>query len=206
MPPAPAAIASEPAQDDDGFTPLVEGTDPSQFDLVGINTETITISEDGEIALSGNPHGYFATKESFEDYVLQFEFMYERPDDLRNDALFPGNSGLLIHIQGEPKVWPKCVEVQLKNSDVGRLLGVAGGTIQSERPGQAISQSRAEAIQPVGQWNRMEVTCQGGRVTAVLNDILIDEGAGADPQSGPIGFQSEGRPIRFRNLRIKPIE
>ena len=41
--------------------------------------------------------GYFATKESFKNYVLKFEGMYERPEGLEADATFRGNSGLLIH-------------------------------------------------------------------------------------------------------------
>lgn len=200
----PTALAF--AQDDDGIKPLVQGTDAGQFDLVGIDADTITISPEGEVALSGTPNGYFATKESFDDYILSFEWMYERPDDLENDATFDGNSGLLIHIQGEAKVWPQCVEVQLKNSDAGRLLGVSGGKIQSNRPGQAVAQSRAEAIKPVGEWNAMQVVCRDGAVECSLNGILIDAGDGASPESGPIGFQSEGRPIRFRALKLQPIE
>ncbi|QDV35363.1 3-keto-disaccharide hydrolase [Tautonia plasticadhaerens] len=200
----PTALAS--AQDDGGFTPLVEGTDAGQFDLVGIDADTITISPEGEVALSGTPNGYFATKEGFDDYTLRFEWMYERPDDLRDDAAFDGNSGLLIHIEGEAKVWPRCIEVQLKNSDAGRLLGVSGGKIQGDRPAQAVAQSRAEAIKPVGQWNAMEVVCRDGAVACSLNGTLIDTGTAASPESGPIGFQSEGRPIRFRSLEIRPIE
>jgi hypothetical protein len=201
-----ATLAPSARAQDDGFIPLVEGTEAGQFALVGITEETITVSPEGEVALSGTPNGYFATKDSFENYTLRFEWMYERPDDLENDATFNGNSGLLVHIQGEAKVWPQCVEVQLKNSDAGKLIGVAGGKIQSSRPGQAVAQSRAEAIKPVGEWNAMEVVCQDGAISCTLNGILIDKGDGASPASGPIGFQSEGRPIRFRALKLKPIE
>ena len=132
MPAAPATGTLE----DEGFVSLVEGTDPSQFDLVGIDSETLSISEDGEIAVSGTPNGYFATKESFDNYTLRFDWMYERPEDLEDDSTFKGNSGLLVHIEGEAKVWPKCVEVQLMNADAGRLLGVSGGKIESKQPAE----------------------------------------------------------------------
>ena len=59
--------------------------------------------KDGEIRLTGKPNGYFATKEEYGDYVLTFEWMYEKPEG-GAPGKFNGNSGLLLHISGEPKV------------------------------------------------------------------------------------------------------
>src|SRR4051794_27053610 len=56
--------------EDDGFVALVKGTDPAQFELVGIGPETLKIV-DGEIQVSGKPNGYFATKEVYRNYVLR---------------------------------------------------------------------------------------------------------------------------------------
>ena len=64
---------------------------------------------DGEVRVSGKPDGYFATRDSYRNYVLRFEWMYERPSGLSSDASFRGNSGLLIHIAGPHKVWPVCI-------------------------------------------------------------------------------------------------
>src|SRR4051794_718156 len=77
---------------DEGFVPLVRGEDPKQFELVGIGPDSLKI-EDGEIRVSGRPDGYFATREGYKNYVLTFEWLYERPSDLESDARFKGNSG-----------------------------------------------------------------------------------------------------------------
>src|SRR5262249_31704770 len=91
------------------FIPLVKGDDPQQFALIEIGPETLSI-RDGEVRVSGKPNGYFATRASYKNYVLRFEWQYERPADLKSDAAFRGNSGLLLHIAEPHKVWPTCIE------------------------------------------------------------------------------------------------
>ncbi len=196
-----ALIVSRPGIADD-FRPLVQGQEPGQFLLVGITPETITISDDGEVRLSGKPNGYFATKESYKNYVLEYEWMYERPDGLEDDAKFNGNSGLLIHTVEPHKVWPKCIEVQLGYKDAGHIFAINGAQFAGKKDAEA----QAKARKPVGQWNQEEVTCRGAEVVCKLNGIEVDRGTGASPDGGQIGWQSEGAPIRFRNIRIKPLD
>ncbi len=194
------------AADDEGFVSLVNGTDPNQFDLVEITGDTISINADGVISVTGKPNGYFATKDSYTNYVLKFDWMYERPDDLEDDAEFNGNSGLLLHIGGEPKVWPKCVEAQLMNRDAGHVFGIGGGAFESKYSNAERKELQAKGIKPVGQWNEEEVICKDGMITCIINGVEIDSGTGAVPDSGPIGWQSEGRPLKFRNLMIKVLD
>jgi hypothetical protein len=186
---------------DDGFVSLVRGDDPKQFELVGIGPETIKI-ENGEIRVSGRPDGYFATRESYKNYVLTFEWMYERPSDLESDARFKGNSGVLLHIEAPHKIWPKCIEAQLLNADAGHLIVVSGAKFQGKKDAAA----QKQAIKPVGQWNLEEVVCQDGKISCKINGIEVSSGIGGTPDHGPIGWQSEGAPIRFRNLKIKSLD
>jgi hypothetical protein len=183
---------------DDGFVSLVKGDDPAQFDLVGIGPDTLKIV-DGEIRVSGKPNGYFATKEVYRNFVLKFDWMYERPANFAPGDRFRGNSGLLIHVQKPHKVWPKSIEVQLANSDAGHIFAINGSNFTGKKDPAA----QKKAIKPVGEWNEEEVTCQDGKVTCKLNGIEVDSGQGADPDSGYLAWQSEGGAIRFRNLRIK---
>ncbi|HEX8200253.1 MAG TPA: DUF1080 domain-containing protein [Isosphaeraceae bacterium] len=192
---APAARAA-----DEESKPLVRGTDPSQFELVGIGSETIRIDEDGVIHVSGKPNGYFATKDSYKNYAVSFEWMYERPEGLESDAQFNGNSGLLVHIQPPRKVWPRCIEVQLMNRDAGNIFAINGSKFSGKKDADA----QKRAIKPVGQWNREEVVCKDGAITCTINGVEVATGTGASPDHGQIAWQSEGRPIRFRNLRIQP--
>ena len=61
------------------------------------------------------------------------------------------------------------------------------------------------AVKPVGEWNTVEVTCRGGTIAALLNGVEVARGEKAEPDRGPIGWQAEGQPVRFRNLRLRPL-
>jgi hypothetical protein len=187
--------------DDEGFQPLVQGSDPAQFELVGIGPETIRI-DGGEVVISGKPNGYFATKRAYRNYVLRFDWKYDRPEGLESDAKFNGNSGLLVHIQPPHKVWPQCVEVQLENKDAGHIFAINGSKFRGKKDPEA----QKRAIKPVGEWNHEEVVCQDGAIICKINGVEVDRGTGATPDEGTIGLQSEGRPIRFRKLLIKPLD
>jgi hypothetical protein len=187
------------AQDD--FQPLVKGTDINQFELVKIDSGTIKI-DDGVISVSGKPNGYFATKDSYKNYVLRFDWMYERPEGLASEAAFKGNSGLLVHIAAPHKIWPKCIEVQLQNSNAGDTFPIFGAKFAGKKDIDA----QKRAIKPVGQWNEEEVTSKDGSIVCKINGIEVCRGTGANPAEGFIGWQSEGAPIRFRNLMIKRLD
>ncbi|NNC88684.1 MAG: DUF1080 domain-containing protein, partial [Akkermansiaceae bacterium] len=44
---------------------------------------------------------------------------------------------------------------------------------------------------PAGEWNRLEVICDGGIYRIFLNGVLVNEGRDATPDEGFIGIQSE---------------
>lgn len=194
---APGAAAGAEGRD---FKPLVSGSALESFRLVGIGPETVTMEGD-EVRVSGKPNGYFATKGSYKNYVLRFDWRYERPDGLASDAAFLGNSGLLLHIK-EHKVWPESIEVQLLSADAGNTFAIPPAKFR----GRTDSAAQRKAVRPVGQWNALEVTCKGGTVVVVLNGVEVARGTNATPDHGPIGWQSEGTPIRFRKLMIKALE
>jgi hypothetical protein len=181
------------------FRPLVSGDDLAQFTLVKLDGKSMTV-KDGEVRVSGTPNGYFATKQAYKNYVLRFEWMYERPETLKNDASFRGNSGLLVHIK-EDKIWPKSVEVQLANSDAGNIFGVDGAKFSGKKD----SAAQRKAVKPVGEWNVMEVVSKDGALSCTLNGVAVARGTG-ELSEGTIAWQSEGSPIRFRKLAIKTTE
>lgn len=190
------------AGEDEGFKHLIQGDDPSQFQLVGIDGKTLTIKDGSEVHVSGKPNGYFATKKTYKNYMLKFEWKYERPDGLESDARFKGNSGLLLNIQGKAKIWPKSIEFQLMNAEVGKIYPIDGAKFTGKWDRDAYK----KAIKPVGEWNREEVTCKDGAMTCTLNGTLVTAGTGADPAEGAIGWQSEGAAIAFRNMKIKELD
>jgi acetyl esterase/lipase len=58
---------------------------------------------------------------------------------------------------------------------------------------------------PVGQWNRMEVICDGASYQILLNGVLVNEGRNATPASGFIGVQNEWAECFIRKLELWPL-
>ena len=56
-----------------------------------------------------------------------------------------------------------------------------------------------------GEWNRYEITAEGGTITVVLNGLTVNEATGCDIRPGRIGLQSEGGIIHFRTVALTPI-
>jgi hypothetical protein len=180
--------------------PLLNGADPAQFDRVGMAPDSLTIIS-GEIQLKGKPFGYFATRADYQNFVLTFEYKFDRPEGLKSDADFRGNSGVLLFIQGPPRVWPDCVQVQLAQADPGAIFAV--GTSKAE--GQSDPVAQKAAVKPVGEWNRVQITSRVGTITTVLNGVEVARAEKVEPAKGPIAWQAEGKPIRFRAIRIQTL-
>jgi hypothetical protein len=180
-----------------GFVALVDAADPaSTFEFVGIDAGSVVFA-DGEIRLTGKPRGYLATKAAYNDFTLRFEWKYDLPDGVDPDA-FDGNSGLLIRIAGPGKVWPMSLQFQLAPDDPGDLFG-----LDSSFVGKIDPKAQRKAVKPPGQWNEGEIELRGERVVSRINGVEIASGT-YPAKAGPIGLQSQGSPIRFRKLRIKP--
>jgi hypothetical protein len=59
---------------------------------------------DGAIWCKGEPTGFIRTKKEYSDFKLVFEWRWPEK---------PGNSGVLLHMSSEEKIWPLCMEAQL---------------------------------------------------------------------------------------------
>ncbi len=58
---------------------------------------------------------------------------------------------------------------------------------------------------PVGDWNWMEVICDGDKITCLLNGLLVNAGSGSSLTAGKILVQSEGAEIFFRKIEVRPL-
>jgi hypothetical protein len=59
---------------------------------------------------------------------------------------------------------------------------------------------------PVGQWNRLEVICDGDKITNVLNGVVVNVATKCSHTKGKILFQSEGAEVFFRTINIEPLK
>ncbi|MCS7017363.1 MAG: DUF1080 domain-containing protein [Gemmatales bacterium] len=184
------------------FVKLFNGKDMTGFHFEPPALKDAIRVEDGVIIVPGKPNGYFYTEKSYRNYVLRFDWRYKRPANLEagQDEKFPGNSGLLVHIQPPHRVWPRCVEVQGMNRDHGNIFAIGGAKGKFKKYADA----QRKAIKPVGEWNTTEVTSKDGYLSSKVNGELVSEGEG-ELKEGPIGWQSEGAEIHFRNIEIKVL-
>jgi len=58
---------------------------------------------------------------------------------------------------------------------------------------------------PAGEWNRYEVICDGGKITAIVNGVVVNEGFDAAPTAGKVIVQSEGAEMFVRRWQLWPL-
>jgi len=156
------------------------------------------------IACKGYGYHWLRYKQPMDDFILRLEFRTAKDT----------NSGVCLRTleKGAPPFTG--FEVQIAD-DYGKEPHKHGtGAIYD------VVWPMYDASRPVGEWNEMEITCDGPLVTVVLNGLkVIDTDfskltepigkfsfAYADlPKSGYIALQDHWTPIWYRNIRIKPL-
>lgn len=149
-----------------------------------------------DLICSGKPLGYLRTTSKHTNYILEFQWKYVEGEN--------GNSGVLLHIQEPDRVWPSCFQVQMMNSEAGRIfpLGSASSGEALLKPGESLAKK-------VGEWNRWQIESRDGMISVrVERDgkwIAGSSLAVKEPTSGFIGFQSEESRVEFREVKIKAL-
>jgi hypothetical protein len=164
------------------------------------NNGAMTI-KDGTVICPGQPRGYLYTDRSYSDYIIAYEWAFDRPDDLEVDSLFRGNSGCLVHM-GEKNalgIWPRSIEVQGQHRRAGLILPIPRD-VKCETSYDL--KAYYGTINPVGQWSTMTIDVRGGDMLIRVNGIQVSTVSKSELTIGPIGLQSEGAPIRWRNIMI----
>lgn len=64
---------------------------------------------------------------------------------------------------------------------------------------------KSDVEKPAGEWNRMEVICDGDTITNLVNGYVVNRGTKSSLTRGKILFQSEGAEILFRKIEIRPL-
>jgi hypothetical protein len=58
---------------------------------------------------------------------------------------------------------------------------------------------------PTGEWNRMEVYCDGDTIINIVNGYVVNIGTKSSLTKGKIMVQSEGAELYVRRIEIRPI-
>lgn len=185
-----------------GKIELFDGKSLAGWSLVSEDPQTpasaVWSVRDGVIVCAGKPNGYARTLQMYRDYQLRLEWRFPSG---------PGNSGVFVHISGKDKVWPTCLEAQLKSGEAGQVRCNGGSKVTELTPASSIAVARIgpESEKPVGEWNRCDIVCRGNTVTVHINGVMQNKVTGASVSAGAIGLQSEGKPVEFRNIVIEPL-
>lgn len=188
-------------------TELFNGTDFTGWKLFipgdTVDVKTVWQVKDGVVHCTGVPTGYMRTEKSYTNYNLHVEWRWVEQ---------AGNSGVLLHIQNEDKVWPSCMEAQLKADNAGDFVVMGPGfiTVDGEKKvneNRFLSvKKKAEGIEkPLGEWNSYDITCQDGAIILKVNSTLQNAASESFVTSGFIGLQSEGAPIEFKNIYLEEL-
>lgn len=164
--------------------------------------------ENGELVCKQGSGGVLFTKEEFSDFEARLEFL-----------LPPGgNNGLAIRYpgQGRASVDAMC-EIQILDDEAEKYSTLDPRQYTGSVYGM-LAPKRGH-LKPTGEWNEMRVIVSGATIVVHLNGIEILNGdvskvtkfkddqvhPGKDRTQGYFGFAGHDDPVRFRNIRIKPI-
>jgi serine/threonine protein kinase len=223
QPSAPPSPPSNPPEDvkrlDASKTPqqatvqtLLNGEDLSRWIRDG-GSGTDMHLENGDLVVSGTGDyrklGWFLSDRSFSDFILRFEFQLSRG----------ANSGVALRAKGGDRVAGLPVHPEVSLLDAGKRAEETGTFAWSNslRSQDWLPLDRRSHLNPVGQWNAMEIELRGKALRVNINgsDVLTKDltTLAARPQalpgikrdSGSIGFQAHTGTVRFRNIRVEEL-
>ena len=181
--------------------------------------------KDGVLDTSGKPSGYIATRRSYKNYKLHVEWRWvpDPPGSKRRGR----NSGVLIHMSGEDKVWPKSIECQLMSGNAADFFVIDGTSFKEHAAiiakavaaagddeakkakasgGRRVPKQGASNEKPLGEWNSYDIVVKGDSIIPSVNGEQRNKATGCSVTEGKICLQSEGAPIQFRNVYIEPVK
>ena len=175
--------------------------------------------------------GYLSTERELSNCRIRVEFKWGAKRFVPNNEN-KRDSGLLYFFNGPDKIWPRALEFQIQETDVGDLWLLDGSRITTKVETEGLPMyvlSGPERIQSRGRiikfgdfedrngWNQLELVLDGDRITQMVNgravmrawDIqqpsLQDPARYVPVSSGRIMLQAEGAEIWFRNVEMKPL-
>jgi len=189
--PVAGAVTLFNGRDLTGWTPfLLENGKPQE----------VWTTQDNVLICSGKPAGYIRTNADYTNYVLSLEWRWAPGKE-------PGNSGVLLRMVGEDKVWPRSVEAQLQSGSAGDFwnIGDFAMTTDSSRLNGRNTRKTHGNENPPGEWNRYEIVVDKGNVILKVNGEELNRAWNVTEVPGRICLQSEGAEIHFRNVKLVEI-
>jgi hypothetical protein len=203
---------------DDGFVPLFNGRDLSGWKADAEAAKHWTV-KDGVLDYDGK-HKDLWTEKSFGDFTLRLSWRWSGKAVPQDHPVFDADGNEVKGPDGKVKT-----ERMLDGGDSGIFLRgyrkaqanlfcypCGSGEVWEYRTDPRMPPEvrrgvmpKKRADRPVGEWNRIEVTMKGDRLTVVLNgeEVISNALLPGVPARGPIGLQHEHGTVQFKDLSIR---
>jgi hypothetical protein len=191
---AGAALAA--SADEKDFKPLFNGKDLTGWKLRNPNgTKSWTVLPGGVLknTVTKEVHGTdLVTEQKFWNFTVRYEYM--TPDG--------SNSGFYLRGRHELQILGDYKEGKASQSSNGSIYNF-------KAPDKFVTK-------PAGEWQTVEATMIGNRITVVMNgekihdNLVCDRATGSEidnkvNEPGPIFLQGDHGTVSFRNIRIKEL-
>jgi Domain of Unknown Function (DUF1080) len=175
--------------------------------------EKVFLVENNMLHISGKEFGYIATDKIYSNFKLVAEFKWGVKKYPPRDAdTTKRDNGICYYIPSSEKdtVWPKSIECQIQEGDVGDIwlidsttVKINGTTTKPNNYTRVIK--KADGEKPTGEWNRVEIIADRGKVTYIVNGKVVNEFEEPSEHEGKILVQSEGAEIYYRKIEITEL-
>jgi serine/threonine protein kinase/ankyrin repeat protein/type 1 glutamine amidotransferase len=186
------------------FVAIFNGRDLTGWEVVGQTEPSWWVVEEGTIKCRGKKGGWLSTTKEYGDFELSLEF----------NISAGGNSGVFVRAPRGGRPSYDGLEIQILDDSIyagQRPARDLGGAIWN------IVGPSTSVVRPAGQWNSLNIRCEGTKVKVVLNDVVtvdtnlndhlakLAQHPGLKRKNGYIGLQDYGTEVSFRNIRIREI-
>jgi hypothetical protein len=190
----PLTLAAADA--DNGFQPLFNGKDTTGWKLrnpAGHNSWSVLPGEILKNTVEPGSHGTdLLTEKKYYNFTVKYEYM--TPDG--------SNSGFYLRGRYEIQI--------LGDYKAGKASNSSNGSLYSfKAPDQFVTK-------PGGEWQTVEATIIGDRITVTLNGVKVHDNVKCDRatggeldhrygEPGPILLQGDHGTVSFRNIELKEL-
>lgn len=201
----------------DLFTTLFNGKNfdgwHTFLNKIGTNMDPDTnfIIENNMLHVVGKDLGYVITEKPYSNYHFKIEFKFgERRWGSRTKNKRDGGVCYNIPMNEPDSIWPKSIECQMQEGDVGDFWLLGFSTIKVKGV-QNVPTNHTRMIKekdgekPTGEWNTVEIISYNGKCVQIVNGIVVNAGEEASVKEGRILMQSEFAEIYYRNVKLRKL-
>ena len=182
-----------------GYKSLFNGKDLAGWEGAGQEASACWQVEDGLLMCTGKKGPWLRTKEEYGDFNLRLEYKLKAG----------GNSGVYVRVPENGNHHGKDAGVEIQVLDDHDPKYAKLKDYQFTGSVYAVAPAKEHVGREVGQWNSLEIDCQGTRYRITHNGVLIVD---ADVEEYPalkerltkgfLGLQNHSEAVWYRNIRI----